>query len=192
MYFESDTAVTVSNDKIKLSTADLIYVKNGDRPIATMALAFIENDQYKWLSRDGVMFITKNGRLVQTVGLEKNLIYVSDLSTDPLALSQANNKEMQWNRVIDTEHGDYGANLSSQFSTINDELIWVQDEQFKTIKHIESVHYQSEKYGEDIWTNTFWFHHESGQLLKSSQKVSPQSETVEITYLSRAVRLLEQ
>jgi hypothetical protein len=192
MYFDSGIDVILSNDGIRESNVDLIHVKNGERSLATMALAFIEDGQYKWLSQDGVMFITENGRLIRTIGLEHNLIYVSNLSTDPLKTPSTNDKEIQWERAIDTEFGDYGVNLSSQITIVTDEAISLQTEQLITRKYTESVHYRSEKFGEDRWTNTFWFHQSSGQLLKSSQKMSSQSEIIEITYLSRAMRLLEK
>ncbi|MFT6267333.1 MAG: hypothetical protein ACJAVV_000130 [Alphaproteobacteria bacterium] len=191
MYFESGIDVTLSNDEISQSTSDLIYVKNGDRSTVTMALGFIENGQYKWLSRDGVMLITENGRLVRTIGLEHNLLYVSNLSSDPLRTTSPHDKERQWDRVIDTEYGEYGVSLSSQTFIATNEVISVQTQQLVTNKYVESVHYQSQKHGEHQWTNTFWFHQASGQLLKSSQKLSSQSETLEITYLSRAIRLME-
>jgi len=190
MYFASDNDTTLTMEDVKEATVDLIYVRNGDRPQATMALAFIESNQYKWLSQDGVIFITENGRLVRSSGLDKNLIFVSNLSTDSLKDLQSR-RNVPWNRVIDTEYGDYGVALSSQMSASTDQLISIQTRQLKTTKYTESVSYQSSKYGKDEWTNTFWFHQESGQLLKSSQKTSSQSDNIEIVYLSRAMRLLE-
>lgn len=189
MYLDSDVNVTVSNDDIIQSKVDLIYVEIGERPRATMALAFIENGQYKWLSQDKAMFITENGRLIKTVGLAHNLIYVSNLSNDPLKIPTILNS-IQWNRVIDTEFGDYGTQLSSQMSMINNESLILQQQEYMTTKRVELVRYQSALNGDDVWTNTFWFHQASGQLLKSSQKTSSLSETIEITYISRALRLL--
>jgi len=192
MYFESDTAVNLSTEEIRQSAADLIYVKNGERSQVTMALAFIENEQYKWVSRDGVMFITENGRLVRTLNLDKNLLYVSHLSLDPLALPSFYDKDLQWDRVIDTQHGEYGVNVSSSTSVLINHLVDIQDAQLMTKKYLETVHYISQLHGKHTWINTFWFDQSSGQLLKSSQKMSPHSDAIEITYISRALRLLEK
>lgn len=192
MYLDSDVNVTVSSDDVKRSTVDLIYVKIGERPRATMALAFIENGQYKWLSQDKAMFITENGRLVRTVGLPKNLLYISNISNDPLKFPTTNNSNAEWDRIIDTDFNDFGAQLSSQTSIATNELLLVQQQEFLTSKRIERVRYQSALNGDDAWTNTFWFHQDSGQLLKSSQKASSQSEVIVITYISRAIRLLEE
>lgn len=191
MYFEIKTPISLTADKIKDSPADLVLVKNGERASVTMALAFIENDQYKWVSRDGVMFITQNGRLVRSVGLDHNLLYVSELSNDPLASPALYKENAKWDRVIDTEYGDYGAHLSSQTSTFINQLISVQAEPFMTKKYLETVQYKSPANGQHTWTNTFWFEQSSGQLIKSSQKTSPHSEVVEMIYVSRAHRLLE-
>jgi hypothetical protein len=192
MYFESNTAVNLSTEEIRQSAADLIYVKNGDRSQVTMALAFIENEQYKWVSRDGVMFITENGRLVRTLNLDKNLLYVSNLLLDPLALPSFYDKDLQWDRVIDTQHGEYGVNVSSSTSVFINQLVDIEDAQLMTKKYLETVHYNNQKHGKHTWINTFWLDQSSGQLLKSSQKMSPHSNAIEITYISRALRLLEK
>ncbi|GAA0856126.1 YjbF family lipoprotein [Aliiglaciecola litoralis] len=192
MYFDNDIDISLSDDEVRQSPVDLVYVRNGDRPIATMALAFIEEGRYKWLSKDKAMFITENGRLVRTHGLEHNLIYVSNLSADPLKSLSEGNDLSSWTRVIDTEHQDYGVELSSLFSATSDEIISIHSHNFKVSKYVESINYHSAKHSNASWINTYWIHQASGQLLKSTQKVSALSETVEITYVSRALRLVEQ
>lgn len=59
------------------SDIDLISVKRGERPVAIMALAYLENDQHKWISRDKAMLTMEKGRIVRTLGLTENLLYLS-------------------------------------------------------------------------------------------------------------------
>lgn len=190
IYFDSKVDVTQTIEDVKQSSVDLIYVKNGERPRATMALAFLENGQFKWISRDKVLLITENGRLAKTIGLDNDLNYISNLPKDPLKKPMRIKSNTHWNRVIDTDNGDYGANLSSTMDIIPNEQLLVLGTSFTTDKYSESVVYKSKLYGEQEWTNTFWFHIESGQLLKSIQKTSAQSDALELTYLTRASRLL--
>lgn len=191
MYLEGNTGVSLSDEKIKNSSADLILVKNGSRAPVTMALAYIEGGLHKWVSSDNAMLIFQRGRLIRTLGLDSNLIFVSNLQYDPLILASSYERPVQWNRFIDTEYGDYGAQISSQTSISINQAVKIQSKAFITKKYVEEVQYQSELYGEHTWTNTFWFDQASGQLLKSSQKMSPQGDVIDITYLSRAIRLLE-
>lgn len=190
LYFASNQDVVLSNDDVYNSPADLIYVKRGDRPIATMALAFIEDGRYKWLSRDNAMLVTENGRLVRTVGFKHDLLYSSDSNADPLKnIVNSDVEKRSWNRRIDTEHGDFGAELSSQWETRENTFIVIQNIQFAVVVVEESVIYKSSIYNTQKWTNTFYFHSSSNQLLKSSQRIAPNMDRLELTYVSRALRL---
>lgn len=195
LYFASSQGVTLSNEAVSASPADLIYVKNGERPIATMALAFIENGQYKWISQDNAMIITSQGRLVQTLGFNDNLMHMSNLSQDPLQQGASiDGKSSTWSRRIDTEiggQGDYGALINSQSQVLTDRSLVVNDIEFSVIQVQESVTYSSVLYGSQEWMNVFVYESKTKQLLQSSQTMAPNMDTLEITYVSRALRLLE-
>lgn len=193
LYFDGQEGVELTEQEIINSPIDLLYVKNGDRPYATMALAFIENEQYKWLSKDDVMFITQKGRLVQTLGLSENLIYLSNADEDYLNnWLEKSAVKRRWNRTIDTQlegRSDYGAKLSSSMQLNKNVEIMIQNKAYSTHHIVETVSYESVLYGKGSWVNEFWFGSESQQLLKSVQIISPQMDSVEIIYVSRALRL---
>ena len=192
-YFAGQKNVELTKQDVISSPVDLIYVKNGDRPYATMALAFIENEQYKWLSKDNVMFITQKGRLVQTLGLSENLVYTSNIDTDFLKNWFAKRgNAVSWERLIDIqlqERDDFGAKLLSSIKIDENVNIKIQDTAYSTYHIVETVYYESVLSGKASWNNEFWFERESQQLLKSSQVITPQMDSVEIVYLSRAARL---
>jgi hypothetical protein len=204
LYFSSKQAVTLSSEQIKSSPADLIYVKNGERATATMALAFIEDGQYKWLSRDGAMLISLRGRIIRSIGFKQNLLHMSNLPSDPLALysepettsfASSKSENTQWSRLIDTDlaaNSDYGASLVSSFGAPINTSIVIQDEAFSVYRVDENVRYSSALYGEHEWTNSFWFDAKTNQLLQSAQTIAPNIDPLEIIYVSRAVRLLNQ
>lgn len=192
LYFESNEDVVLTNELVTNSEADLIYVKNGQRSIATMALAFIEDGRYKWLSRDNAMIITENGRLVRTLGFNENLIYVSNLNNDPIkSFSTGSAGQLSWDRVIDTEVGDVGARVASQITREDNILLSIQGFEFNTFKLKENIEYDSAVLGKHTWTNTFWFDSNTKQLLQSSQTIAPNMDKIDITYVSRALRLLD-
>lgn len=191
LYFSSKIGVALSNEAVKDSAVDLIYVKNGERPIATMALAYIENGQYKWLSNDNAMIVTNHGRLVRTLGFSENLLYVSQAIEDPVKFgANMTPSKNEWSRRIDTDIGDSGAKLSSQWQVIENTSLTVNDLEFSTVKVLEEVTYISALYGVHNWVNTFWFDSNTNQLLKSSQTIAPNIDSLEIIYISRALRLL--
>jgi len=192
LYFDTNRDIELSNDAINNSSVDLILVKNGQRAKATMALAFIENGRYKWVSADNAVIISENGRIVRMVGFKQNLMHVSNLASDPIkTMVRTYTQEQSWNRYIDTELGDIGAELHSQLRSNDSVTLIIQGAEFSTIKIEEHVEYKSAVFGKHQWTNTFWFDRNSKQLLKSIQKVAPNMDSIDITYVSRALRLVK-
>ncbi len=50
-----------------------MLVRFGDGPTALMILESRVNDDYSWVSADGVYLVTNNGRIIKTYGLNNNL-----------------------------------------------------------------------------------------------------------------------
>jgi len=195
LYLASNEVLTISNQQIIATPVDLSYIKNGDRPGATMALAFIENGEYKWLSGDDAMFITVNGRIVRTLGFEENLLYTSNLAIDPiLEPTVPSIQSRTWTRRIDTDvigANDFGAELISVFSAPQNSTIQIQDIEFSVFEIQEFVSYSSVVNGSKTWTNHFYYDLNTNRLLKSIQTPAPNIDRLEITYLSRALRLVK-
>lgn len=191
IYLDSDVDVVFSDEEIQSAGVDLIYVRSGERPLATMALAFIEDGQYKWLSQDNAMLITQSGRIVRTVGFITDLIYVDNLASDPLIKRVKETNQAEWNYFIDTNDSVVGAPIYSSFTEENNVKLHIHQHIFDTRKLIEEIEFTSKNSTSEKWINYYWFDLESGQLLKSFQKPSTNLDTFEITYISRALRLLE-
>ncbi|MGB3725444.1 MAG: YjbF family lipoprotein [Glaciecola sp.] len=192
IYFSSKQDLLLTDEEVKQAPYDLVYVKNGERATATMALGFIENGQYKWLSKDNVMLVTENGRLVRTLGLDKNLVHVSALNKDPInQIANRNFVLQQWDRTIDTSDGDFGARLNSSFEVEYNVPLQIHEHTMTAIKVTESVNYRSVILTENTFDNVFWYDVNTKALLKSYQYPSSTLDPIEITYISRALRLTE-
>ena len=189
IFLDVKDGIQLTDEDIKTSKADLVYILSGERPGATMALAFIENGEYKWVSRDNVVFVMQNGRMKRTAGLNRDLLYISNLENDPLKNGGALTDGSTWVRHLDAENDCFGVRLTSDFEITRGSIISIQDENFRTVKVTELVSFQSNAQDDDHWINTFWYDENSGQLLKSIQKNSPEADVYDITYVSRAVRL---
>lgn len=191
LYFDSDIDVTLSDEEARSALADLIYVKSGERPMATMALAFIENGRYKWVSKDSAMLITESGRIVRTTGFEKDLLYISNLESDVLKSPLSVGSNSSWNAVVDSEANNFGSALTTSYKADKNTTLTINGHVFPTILISEKVNYQNSSIGEAEWTNSYWYHKDSMSLIGSIQTSSNSLETFEIYYLSRALRLVE-
>jgi hypothetical protein len=182
-------------DEVQQSEVDIISVKRGDRAAAIMALAYIENGQHKWVSTDNAMFIMHKGRLVRTIGFSDNLLYLSNIENDPLKLLaddlQSSQLPDSWLRIADRTGDEYGYPIKSVFSQAKQNTLQALNLNLDTMYYVETVYYDAPSdYVRLVssWENHFWFTKDGG-LIKSIQKISPVSESLKITYLSRIARL---
>ena len=181
--------------EVQKSKVDVILVRRGKRSTAIMALAYLENGQHKWVSSDNVMLVMEKGRISRTLGLSKNLLYLSNTQLDPLkSLPLAPKKEPQqltWSRVLDQTGDEYGYPIESKFSHPQHSTIQALGLNIETMLYVETLDFKAPADYlrlHNSWKNHYWYA-KSGELIRSIQSVSPLSETLEITYLSRIARL---
>jgi hypothetical protein len=181
--------------EVQQSTVDLISVKRGAQPDAILALAYIESGQHKWVSADHSMLVIENGRIIRSLGLTDNLLYLSNTKNDPLRhlpniLKDPPQKQI-WSRIADRTGDEYGYPIESSFSRAQKKTIEALGLNIETVSFSETVNYKAPSNylrPQNNWKNQYWFA-KNGELIKSIQKFSPLSEPLEITYLSRIARL---
>ncbi|QJR82806.1 YjbF family lipoprotein [Alteromonas pelagimontana] len=189
-FSSSESSLTV--EQIRASRADLMAVKSGDRDSAIMALAYIENGHHKWVSADNILFIADHGVLIRTEGLAENLIFTGNLEQNPLL--QPFPLKFNWSRAIDIEGLGYGLPISSAWRLKGSETLSILSQTFDTLVIEETVSFPSQPPFIQTglsWQNRYWFDKESQELLRSEQKFSPDGDTYNMTYLSRATRLID-
>jgi hypothetical protein len=182
--------------EIQQSDVDIISVKRGDRPTAIMALAYLESGQHKWVSNDNAMLIMQKGRLIRSLGLSDNRLYLSNLDNDPLkfiADKIPNEKRPKiWLRIADRHGDEYGHPIHSIFSVALKDSVQVLELSIDSHYYVETVNYNAPTNYlrlDNSWENHFWYS-KDGVLIKSIQQISPLSEPIEIIYLSRIARLI--
>ncbi|MCU7554814.1 YjbF family lipoprotein [Alteromonas sp. ASW11-19] len=188
-----DRSAQLTVAQIKQSRGDLLQVKSGERPAAVMALAYIENDRYRWKSGDDVVFTMHHGVLVTTQGLANDLQHTSNLGSNPLA--QQGKLAFQWQRKIDIAGTGYGIPVSSRWEFAGETRLEILDTTFNTLLVTEQVTVAAATPFLDpdrTWQNQYWLDSATKTLLSSRQKFSPQGDWYEMTYLSRAVRHMEE
>jgi hypothetical protein len=181
--------------EVQQSSVDVISVRRGERPSVIMALAYIENGQHKWVSSDKAMFVIDKGRLIRTIGLNKNLLYSSSTDIDPLKSLPHKTmyvpQKQKWIRTVDQTDDEYGYSIESSFNDAIQDSVQVLNLDIDAILYVENLIYKVPTDYIRInknWKNYYWYA-KSGEMIKSIQMTSPLSEALEITYLSRIARL---
>lgn len=184
--------VAFSAEHIINSPADLIYVKRDELANVALALAFIEQGHYKWVSVDNAVLVEQNGRIQKTLGLDENLDYISATNADPLLQPESINENSSWHRTIDFSSTVYGLTLNSRFHVVGQVSLDIENKQIDTVLIEETVSVADDPihdFNDKQWLNQFWLHKPTGQLLRSRQKLLPGGSYFDIRYVSRALRL---
>jgi len=190
--FSESTDAQMSLVEVQQSPVDVISLKRGERPVAIMALAYLENAQHKWVSRDNAMLIIEKGRVVRTLGLKENLLYLANTKSDPLKSFPSVMPKKQWQSMADFTGDQYAYPLESTFTTEKSEVLQALSLNITTLLFVENVSYLAPANFIRVnngWTNYYWYDKQSGELIKTIQTLSPLAEPLEITYLSRISRL---
>ena len=170
---------------------DYLYVKYGDKPQVALALAFVEQDQLKWISADNGMLITRYGRIVSTLGLDNDLLYLTNKGSDPLLRPLNISSQSNYLRLADWQQGEYGYQVRSTFTVQQGESLEFFGQILPVIKVIEQMRYENPSNFvrfDNSWQNVFWVEAKSGRVLKASQQLQPGAERFELVFVSEIVR----
>lgn len=191
--FTQTKDVELSLNDVKQAPSDLLYVRNGERSVAAMALYKMEGGQHKWVSADNAMLVMQQGRIVRTLGFSNDLLYLTNTASDPLLNITKINSDSSWLRLADWQSGEYGYAVRSQFEVVAGQTLRFFATDFNVTLVIEHLQYDNKSHYmrfDSNWQNRFWFDTTSGTLIKSEQTLAPFGEPISMTYISRIARLL--
>lgn len=166
-------------DKLSYAT---MRAKIGRGPRGLLALGRYEGQNLHWYSRDGALFVTRNGRVLQTAGLPENLKGTQWEKEDPVGTGlQKLTGPTEFIRWIDTDYENrYQMKIISKFELIRREQITILDRSYNTI------------YGREInrapdigwkFTNLYWIDENSGFVWKSRQHIARSFGALELEVL---------
>lgn len=168
--------VTVTQERLDEINYPMMYARFNQQRRIALGLGFDDNDQYKWLSGDQEVVVTRHGRVVQTQGVSGNLnelAWVSNLRNDPLkCLTQLNSQcSLTWQAQVQSGVAQEASihAITSQFSRIGSETLELPINRF-----VNTVHWR-EQIAQDngtTWTNDYWLSTETGRVVKSSQQLT--------------------
>ncbi len=183
-----------SFEDVEQSKVDLLQLKLGNKNPAFLALAYLEDNQYKWVSADHAVFVFHYDKLVKTSGFQNDLLKTSDLEANPL-VSKSIASANKWRYTIDVANHEYALPVESSFTTEGVEEKTFYGRTFTLQKWVETVRIdQSAPYWDSSheWHNIYLVEPVSGYVFYSEQTASPFTDDMVITYVSRIVRHIKK
>lgn len=152
-----------------------VNFKNASR--ALLVLGKADGDERQWISADRSVLVTRNGRLVKTVGLRENLTDTRFSGADFFENWSSERTPTKIERIVDLMPGyRYGVLVSSSFKAIGQETITIGSRSHRTTRFEESG---SAPLLSWTFTNNYWADDE-GHVWRSIQQYSPASPTLTI------------
>ncbi len=183
-----------SFEEVEQSKIDLLQLELGDKNPAFLALAYLEDDKYKWVSADHAVFVFHHDKLVQTSGFQNDLLQTSELEANPL-VDKPTASANKWLYTIDVANHEFGLPVESTFTSEGVEDKTFYGRTFTLHKWVETVRIeQSAPYWDSSyeWQNLYLVEPVSGYVFYSEQAASPFTEDMIITYVSRIVRHIKK
>ena len=141
---------------------------------AVMILASIDGEDLHWASADRVVFVTRRGRLIKTVGLPRDLVDTQWTVQDPLAglpLTPITTREPRVYRFVDLRPADdFGVPVQSGFEVIGEETITILGRSHETLRIRERVDVRKWRWSTE---NLFWADKITGRVWRSRQQFCP-------------------
>ncbi|MCL6327010.1 YjbF family lipoprotein [Pectobacterium polaris] len=163
------------------------YLKVGKAPQAFVVLAFVEQNQLKWIGADKNMVATQHGRLVKTQGFGEDITYVDNLQQDPLALGLLKSSTpMIWqSRVEWAQVFRGGYETRSVFLAHGKETVKILDTSRELLRFDEHVTVPALN---ESYTNSYWLDPTNGNVIQSQQYMGPDMALVTFTVLKPYVQ----
>lgn len=164
-----------------------LYARFGKAPPSVLVLGRYAGEDLHWISADRGVLVTRHGRLVRTVGFQKNLLATRGIGTDPIAagLHQLAG-DGAFTRLVDIGPGNhFQVPVSSRMERVQDETIEILELRFSTVQVRE--HCTSETLRWEF-VNHYWADQRTGFIWKSIQHVVPDLPPFELEVLKPASR----
>lgn len=161
-----------------------VLVSRANKQKVLLILGKVEGQQLHWVSTEKSVLITQGGRIVQTVGLEENLVKTSFLAHEHISETQADNPTLDMplttHRTIDLQPGNrFGIVVQTRTKSLGKDKVTILSKE-----HLTTLVEEQCEARDLQWTfkNLFWLG-EDGVAWKSLQHIAPKQPpiTIEVT-----------
>ena len=151
--------------------SSFIKVRLGKRLIATLVLANVENNIFEWVGSNGEKIITKNGRIIETLGLSHNMEVINLYNIN---LNLDSKKEL----LITLRDPQATISQSIQSYDLGQQVIDL-DKTFIAQTYREDFMTQDYKWS---GSNFYWIDKVSSLPIKTVSSTHPYLDTIEIEF----------
>jgi hypothetical protein len=177
----------MSAERIRAIPYASIGVRIGNSAPAVMILATYDGENLNWASADRVILVTRQGRLVKTVGLARDLVGTQWTGSDTIidyARGGGSVANSRVNRFIDLRpDDDFGVAIESTVRPIGTDRITILGQTFDTRVVSEKIVATKWRWSKE---NQFWIDQASGKIVRSRQSYCPEVEPITIEVLKPA------
>lgn len=175
----------ISRDQIDRLPYASIYAKAGQGPRSLLVLGRYDQEDLHWISADRGVLVTRNGRLVKTVGFPTDLIETIMVDKDPIISGQLDlPPDATYRRTVDIMPGThFQVQVTSRFEKLGKQVIVILGKEYETlvIRELAEAPVLGWKF-----ENTYWADLHSGFIWRSIQHYAPDLPPIEIEVLKPA------
>lgn len=153
-----------------------VSIKNSRK--ALLVLAKVDQGELHWISADRGVFVTRNGRLVRTVGMPENLVGTEFLGADFFEESGVPGATaFPRKRLIDIAPGNrFGMVVEASLSLGPKDMVRINKRQYETVRLVETCVVPQLSWE---FQNVYWVDGR-GMVWKSVQHTVPGAPAIEI------------
>ena len=187
----------ISRDKVNSIPYASIAAKIGKGPRSLIILGKVYGDNLHWITADRKALVTRNGRLVQTAGLQANLRRSQLLDDDPLSgplsgplsapgADAETAAALRFRRLLDFDQPQrYGIMIASRFQDLGPESLVIAELEWDT-RHVRETCTAREI--DWSFQNDYWIDRQYGLVWKSVQHFHPEMPPVVMELLKPPAR----
>lgn len=184
--WDANTDAQISSKKIRSIPYASIFLRVNNGPKVFVVAAFADknkannNTQLKWLSNDNAMIVTEKGRIVKTLGFQKDNLADLSINTPSTGTLSYNTIHKEWNATYDWQP-NFRYNFIAQVKQkdLGYETLTTPLWQEKTHHIEETVTFPKLNVS---FKNEFWVN-EHNRIVKTIQYLGPNMNKLEITFL---------
>lgn len=183
---QDPAAYPLSRAQVEASQYAQISARFGDLPRAIMVLSQYDGDARYWTSVNRAVLVTRHGRLIQTVGLARDLRRTRGPDDDPLSagLHQLSGRAGPYRKYVDVAPADYDLPVEIEYQAEGREEIEILEHRHATVRVREKIRVAAWNWSAD---NSYWADSATGFIWKSEQRYCPELAPLEIEVLKPPV-----
>lgn len=169
-FLKGDNDILITKEYVDSREYSFAKVQIGDDVPAILVLAFIKNDLFVWISAEGQKLVTKNGKIIETFGLEYNF---KVLDSKNYKLSQS-----EFNLLAQLDNPKAIIKYNSKISMESNKDILDQN--------TKGLSLYSEKYSSPSmkWRgkNYYWVDPNTNLTIRTNQSIHPYEDRIQIDF----------